>query len=265
MNGIPLSRQVYRLHLAFVRKMNDVHIFTQQAIPLLLEAHDLYEDSENSKDRRYYVPSVGRTKFARRKDIELMEIYERFISRELYENLIVTAISQFESMLFEVVKLIINAYPQKLTLSVHGVDMDRNVSLEVLLRSGSLEEVFTDVIGKRINAISHARPQAYLDYLNGIAGITTSDTAFLDYIEIKASRDIIIHNAGIVNDVYLQKAGERARGQLNKKLVIDGDYFDHCIATLKRISGIIQRDIDKNFPAKAEVKEPLVETGVEIS
>ena len=243
-----LARQVYRLHLAFVKKINDVHIFAQQAIPLLQEARETYESSSHKKDRRYYVPSIGRTKFARRTDKELKLIYERFITGELYENLIVTAISQFESMLFEVLALVIHSYPQKLTLSVQGIQVERNVPIEVILQSDNLESVLAEVIRRRISAVSYASPRAYLEYLNNVAGIKTSDPAFLNYIEIKAARDVIVHNAGIINDVYIQKAEDKSRGNLGDRLVIDSDYFDHCVATLKRVSGIIQRDVEKNFP-----------------
>lgn len=248
MGNISLSKQVYKLHLAFVRKINDVHIFVTQAIPLLEEARNAYENSQHEKDRRYYVPSIGRTKFARRTDKELKNIYERFITGEFYESFIVTAISQFESMLFEVLRLVIYAYPQKLTINIQGIQAERNVPIEVLLQSDTLENALAEVIRRRINAVSYAAPKAYLEYLNSVAGITISDPAFLDYIEIKAARDVIIHNAGVVNDVYLQKAGNNSRGLINDKLEIDFDYFNHCIATLKRVSGIIQRDIEKNFP-----------------
>jgi len=248
MANISLSRQVYDLHLAFVRKINDVHIFVQQAIPLLREARDTYESSSHNKDRRYYVPSIGKTKFARRTDKELKLVYERFITGELYENLIVTAISQFESMLFEVLGLIIRSYPQKLTLNVQGIQVERNVPIELLLQSDNLEKLLAEVIRRKITAIAYASPKAYLEYLNNVAGIKTSDPAFLDYIEIKATRDVIIHNAGVINNVYLQKTGDKSRGKIGDKLVIDSDYFDHCIATLKRISGIIHRDVENNFP-----------------
>jgi len=247
-SDLPLARRVYRLHTAFVRKVNDVHIFTMQSIPLLEEARNTYEASSHKKDRRYYVPSVGRTKFARRRDQELKEIYGRFISRELYENFIVSAVSQFESTLFEVLRLVIIAYPKKLTLNIQGVQTDRNVPLEVLLQSSSLDGALAEVIRRRINSISYASPQAYLEYLNRIAGITITDPSFHDYLEIKATRDLIIHNAGIINDIYIQKSGNKARGAIGERLTIDARYFNNCIATLKRVSGIVQRDVGKNFP-----------------
>jgi hypothetical protein len=250
MDDLPLARKVYRLHTAFVRKVNDVHIFVQQSFPVLEEARSNYEVSTHKKDRRYYVPTVGRKKFARRKDKELKEIYDRFLSRELFENLIVTAVSYFESFLFAVLQLILLEYPKKLTLSVHGIDTKKEIPLETLLDSGSREDALRAVIERQLNSLSYARPKAYLDYLNSVTGVDTLDLAFLDYVEIKATRDIIIHNSGIINNVYLSKVGNQKRGEIGDRLVIDNQYFNHCIATLKRLSGIMRRDVDKQFPEK---------------
>lgn len=252
MDEFPLPRKVYRLHLAFVRKINDVYIFVQQSLPLLEQARNNYEISTHKKDRRYYVPTVGREKFARRTDNELREIYDRFISRELFENLIVTAVSQFESFLFETLRLILVTYPQKLTLNVRGMETRREIPLEVLLEAPSREDALRQVIERQLNSLFYAAPEAYLTYLNNIASVDTSDSAFLDYIEIKAARDIIVHNSGTINKIYLAKAGDRKRGELGERLLMDSRYFGHCVATLRRLSGIIRRDVDKNFPEKNE-------------
>jgi len=248
----PLARKVFSLQVRIVGKLNDVHIFIQQAVPLLEAGRSKFEVSTHKKNRRYYVPVVGRTKFARRKDKEVKAIYDRFITRELYENLIVTAVSQFESFVFDVLRLIITEYPQKLTLSIKGVETNREVPLEVLLRSDNLKDVINEVIDKRLNTISYAPPKAYLEYLSHIVGVETTDPAFLNFIEIKATRDLIVHNSCIINEVYLSKVGDRKRGEIGETVIIDASYFDHCIATLKRVSGIIKREVEKNFPVHTD-------------
>jgi hypothetical protein len=250
MDDLPLARKIYRLHTSFVRKMNDVHIFIQQSFPLLEKAQSNYETSTHKKDRRYYVPSVGHKKFARRKDKELKEIYDRFLSRELFENLIVTSVSHFEAFLFAVLRLILLAYPKKLTLNIQGMEIKKEIPLEILLNTDDREEALRKVIERHLISLSYATPKAYLECLNKISGIDTSDPVFEDYLEIKSTRDVIIHNSGIINDVYLSKAGNKKRGKIGEQLEIDDQYFNRCIATLKRLSGIIRRDIDRSFPGK---------------
>ena len=244
-----IAIQVNRLHLAFVNKIDDTHIFAQQSIPLLEIFRSELTDSKSREHHRYFVPTVksrGGTP-QKRSDKELKEIYDRFIYRELYENLIVTAVSQFESYLFEVLRIVISAYPMKLALSIRGGEATREIPLNLLLNANSLSEVIARVIERRLNEVSYASPKEYLEYLGKIAGIDTTDPAFLDYIEIKATRDLLIHNSGFINEIYLSKVGDKKRGEIGQVATIDTDYFDLCMATLKRLSGIIQRDTTKTF------------------
>jgi hypothetical protein len=46
--------------------------------------------------------------------------------------------------------------------------------------------------------------------------------------EMTAARDLIIHNSGIVNKTYLDKAGTKARYAVGDQLVIERPYFDYC-------------------------------------
>ena len=244
-----IAIRVNRLHLAFINRIDDTHIFAQQSIPLLESYQSELTDSKSKEHHRYIVPKVKSRGGIpqKRSDKELKEIYDRFIHRELYENLIVTAVSQFESYLFEVLRIVITAYPQKLALNIKGTESKRDIPLELLLSANSLSEVITQIIDRRLNELSYASPKEYLEYLGKLLGIDITDPAFLDYIEVKATRDLVIHNRGIVNQTYLSKVGDKKRGETGQSITIDVGYFDHCVATLKRLSGIFQRDITENF------------------
>jgi len=248
----PVSIRVNRLHLAFVRRIDDTYIFSEQAIPLLNKARDELETSEYRQYGFYWVPDVKYrnskfVKFANRTDTELKEIYDRFLSQEFYEILLVASVSKFESYLLEVLRIIISAYPQKLTLNVKGVEVSRDVPLNLLLNANDLTDVLSRVIEGRLIEISYAAPKDYLEYLQKISGVDTSDSNFLDYLEIKASRDLIVHNTGVINQTYISKAGVKKRGEIGERLNIDIEYFGNSMATLKRMSGIIQRDVTKTF------------------
>lgn len=64
---------------------------------------------------------------------------------------------------------------------------------------------------------------------------------------MKASRDLIIHNGGRINQLYLDKAGRKARGGIDDKLDIDEDYFEEVIMNAKALSGAIQRETEKKI------------------
>jgi hypothetical protein len=244
-----IARKVYRMHIGLVRKVNDTHIFTAQARRVLMDAQEgSLSVTRKGKDKRYDVPSVRKGKFARRKPQEVKQIYRRFMDHELYENFIVSAISQLESFLFETLRLVLIAYPHKLKINVKGLEIDRSVPLDSLLGKDDLQAVLEEIIESRIVSISYANPKTYLQFVGKLAGIDVEDTAFEEYLEIKATRDLLIHNAGIANALYLSKAGGKGRAAIGARVDLDQRYFDHCIATIKRISGIVSRDIGKAFP-----------------
>lgn len=245
-----LAQKIYRLHLAFVREMNDMHIFVRQAIPLLEEATTGYGESSHRKDRRYYVPAIGRTKFARRKDRELKAIYDRYIDHVLYETFVVQAVSRCESNLTRVLRLILTKYPHKLNVSTSDISGSRSVPVNIILDADTLEDAKNSIIDRQLISVFYGAPKAYLAYFTKIAAVDTNDSAFANYVELKACRDLLIHNAGVVNEIYRSKVGDLARAELGDRISVDSDYFDDCLAILKRISGIIERDTTKAFPPK---------------
>lgn len=250
--SLNLARKVYRMHLSLVRRVNDTHIFAAQAIQVLQDAKtgQLSIGGKDGKDKRYDVPSVKKANFARRKPHEVKNIYSRFLDRELYENFIVSAVSQFESFLFETLRIILTAYPHKLKINVKGLEIERTVSLDTLLGKQDINEVLAEIVESRIVAISYANPRTYLQFVGKLAEIDVEDKAFEDYLEIKATRDLLIHNSGVSNAIYRSKSGAKARAEIGQFVPIDQAYFDHCVATIKRISGIVSRDVTSAFPTK---------------
>ncbi len=242
-----LERRVYRLHLSNVRRLNDTHIFASQSIPVLEEVRDEFRQSKSKRDKRYYVPYKGRAKFAKRTDAELKKIFNKYIDSGLYANLIIASVSQLETFLGDVLRYVIFCYPQKLSTKVKGISISKDVSLDFVVGSNSISEVLEKEIDRRINDVFYASPFLYFEYFKEITGVDTMDEAFEDFIEIKATRDLLVHNTGKVNQLYLSKAGGMARGKNGDRLEIDEEYFEQCIAVMKRVSGIVQRDIEEKF------------------
>lgn len=230
-----------------VKELNNMHIFFYQALSLLLDYKNNYQSDESNKLRKYYVPSIKKTKIAKRSEADLIKVYNHYINRALYENFIVISVSHFEAFLIDVLKIIILKYPNKLTANVQGLDSNRKISIDTVLNSKDINSATSKLIDDRLHSISFLPPKAYLLYFQTITGVETSHKSFEDYIEIKATRDLIIHNSGKINEIYLSKVGDLKRGELNQIIEINGEYYDHCIATLKEISKIVTAGIEANF------------------
>jgi len=246
-----VALRVARLQNAIVRELNDIYIFVRQAMPLLEDARAVHATSGHKKDRRYYVPSVARSKFARRTDRELRQIYDLFTSSRLYESFLITAIGEFEAFLARVLREIMVDYPQKLSIAVPGIAPCRQVAMDVLLASATREDAVECAISEHLRSVFFAAPSVYIEYVSKVAGVKTDGMAFDDYLEIKATRDLLVHNDRKVNGIYLEKAGEKARASLGDTIPVDSKYFDRALATMKRLSGIVKRDVEKTFPRRS--------------
>ena len=245
-----LSLRIASKQNGIVREVNDIHIFVNQALPLLDDARTPYENSSHQKDRRYYVPSVKGSKFAERTDHELRKIYERFTEHGLYETFIVSVVSKFEAFIAEVMKEILRDYPHQVGVSIPGLKPTKDVSTDILLGASDLSSAIDELIDHHINKVFYAAPTIQFAYLAEIAGIDLNDEAFEKYYELKATRDLLVHNVGVANEHYIRKAGAKARAARGQTVVVDRQYFDDSVALVKRISGIVKRDIGKKFPHK---------------
>lgn len=246
-----LARSIYRLQNKIVRDLNDAHIFLEQVTPLLGEAKAAFDQSKSKSDRRYYVPSVDRRKFAKRTDAELKSIYSHFSTVGLYEAFLVTAVSQFESFLADVLVNFFNQYPLRITEVVQGVPACPSIPPRDLMSAPDKDQLVQRVLADHTANVFRQRPSLYMAYVAKVVGVK-NDPSFSDYFEIAATRDLVVHNNRVVNGLYLEKSGKKARGQLGEKLAVDKDYYYAALGNLKKVSGAIKRDVEKKYGAGSE-------------
>lgn len=240
-----LSKKIYNRHLTLSKKLNDTYIFINQAIPILEKEKKSYHSSLISgKDSKYFVPSIKKTKYAYRTDKELQNIYNRFIRYDLFKAILSSCISDFEDFLCITLEEILREYPHKINTSITGINIKKEINISKILLYKDIDSLINQIISETIIHISYLSPSKYFEYFKIISGVNIPKDLLNKYFELKASRDIIIHNNSKINNVYLSKSGNLARGKLNETLIIDQNYFDQSIALLKRISGVVRREID---------------------
>lgn len=154
--------------------------------------------------------------------------------------------AQFEAFLFDIIKEILLDDIRKIKITVCGINFCKNIDINEVIDSSNKEEIINTIINKNLASLFYAAPKQQLEYLNKIAGISELEELFNNWIEIKATRDLIIHNQGFVNQVYLEKSGNKARQVLNKKIPIDDVYFKQTLANIKSLIGKITSKIQKN-------------------
>ena len=122
--------------------------------------------------------------------------------------------------------------------------------IEVIYHPKSKEELIHGVIEERLASVFYASPQKQLEYLDKAIGIKVPVDEWENWIEIKARRDLWVHNGGVINQIYLDKAKTKATGVVGTEATITQIYFRDSIAKMKRFVGCIDTEIRKMLIGK---------------
>lgn len=74
---------------------------------------------------------------------------------------------------------------------------------------------------------------------------------------MKATRDLLVHNDGVINAIYLEKAGELARGQNGEVVPISSEYFESSVRDMKNMSSIIYRGLLNKYGSSPEFSQSM--------
>jgi hypothetical protein len=239
-----IVEEIYRRHIRLFREINDLHIFASRTSPLLKAAAEEHKGEfiDPDEDIKLSVPGKhGQPAIARRNATELSSLLKRFANEELFANLLVTAVSRFEFYLADVLGLFLRRAPEKLLRGPRGGDSGKPVPLQLVIDAENLEELYEELIEQRIQAIFYAEPKEYCTYFNAISELEIPEESFGQFFEIKATRDLIVHNSLMVNDLYKKKAGASSRGEVGDRLKVKKDYFEASLSAMKKLSGTIEK------------------------
>lgn len=142
------------------------------------------------------------------------------------QGLFVLAVSYVESMLNDTLKYYLSVFPQKLNRQSLNATMEDLLSNQFDLVEAQIEKFLHSLAYKPIHEIVTYFCQALsLD--------ADADRLVRPLREIKATRNILLHNRLVTNSVYVEQAGEfRRTSELRQKLSVDAAYLSSSIATM---------------------------------
>ncbi len=192
--------------------------------PILLEKRELIKPIKQAIDR-------------------LEEIRIRKASNDdkiIFEGLFVLAIASFENSLNDTLKVLLTNIPTKLDMKIE------NITKDDLIDGNPLEKA----IQLKINSISYQNLKSILKYFTETTGINkdTIKEELIDKLqEIKATRNLLLHNNLIVNSLYTDTVGVYNRKPTNNKLDIDQDYLFQSICVLSTILESIMLALNEKY------------------
>jgi hypothetical protein len=186
---------------------HDYYTYTERIWRLVKEAVD--------EGRRFtFRNSATRSRVSER---TLMARRPEYIGGYLRSSTFQQFVSLFEDYVFDLLRLWLAAHPQSL--------LRKQVEVSVVLNAPDKAAILLAVADKELNELKYGRVADWFAYLHRLVRIDCPSVDEIERLaEIKASRDILVHNKGIVNATYLSKAGGRARFRDDEQLELPEDY-----------------------------------------
>jgi hypothetical protein len=137
-------------------------------------------------------------------------------------------VSLFEDYFFGLLRQWLGAYPGSLS--------KKQVEVGAVLKAPDKAAIILTVVDKELNDLKYERVADWFAYLDRLANLGCPTPAEIEKLaEIKASRDILVHNNGVVNAIYVSKAGKCARYRDGEKLEIPEQYHRESWETIKKV------------------------------
>lgn len=187
------------------------------------------------------------------KKAELLGQYQFLAFHQLAVNGLFQLVAITEAMLGDVVRALILRYPQKL-------GGKRQVPIQAVLESHSIEEMHLRAADLVLNELSYKSPAEFATSLESLLSLNLLECpAYHKYMEIKASRDIFVHNRGVANETYCRKAATHARVASGASLPADIQYFLESFEVCLQLNEWLERELhgrwhSSQFEARASAK-----------
>lgn len=174
---------------------------------------------------------------------DLISRYEHLGLTQLPINAIYQLITTIETLLGNVIRAVLNEFPAK-------IPNKRKVDAEMILESSSLEVVKHKIIDSILNELNYKSPRDFAVEFNNFIGINLLEKpVYHRYIELKATRDIYIHNAGVANEVYLAKSDTLARVRNGEVLPVTIQYFLESYEYCLQLTEVLEQGLHKVWPS----------------
>ena len=214
---------------------SEIKAHRDQILDALAAAHDYYVDSVAAWRivRRFVakghpVSVRNRLTGTVRAGNELAAKGQYYVTEYVATATFQQFVSLFEDFIFGLMGLWLEAFPQQLG--------DQKLSFSIVVEATDLDSVKREVVSRRLNELKYEQLREWFKSLDKMVdlGCPTQDE-IAQLSEIKASRDVLVHNHGIVNATYERKAGTFSRFNLGQKLEISSDYHREAWELIRKV------------------------------
>lgn len=136
--------------------------------------------------------------------------------------------SLFEDFVFGVMRQWLLAYPQSLAR--------KQLPFSVILEAADLKAVKLEAVNRELNELNYKKVREWFAYLEGMAKLKCPTDDEIDRLtEIKATRDVYVHNRGVASSIYEEKSGAKKRCKAGERLEIPEHYHRESWELIRKV------------------------------
>ncbi|PKM56621.1 MAG: hypothetical protein CVU98_10330 [Firmicutes bacterium HGW-Firmicutes-3] len=233
-----LYKDISRLKMKIQKELNNTYIWSNVALDAIAEKT---HDSVFLKKVNFKVPKTRVTSYKaiNRSEEAAKELMSSAFEYDLRYSIFTYVIAQFEAYLAEIIETTLKYEPRKLLGKVDGIKHTSAVNISDIILSESRDDIIESIIKMELMNIFYASPKKQSKYFSEVLNISVDEIFWNYWFNYKAARDLIVHNGGIVNDVYNKKVTSDAKLLCGEKIVISHEYYCDTIRHLKSFAGMM--------------------------
>ena len=161
-------------------------------------------------------------------DQQLQGLAQKYVTGYLPSSTFQNFVSTLEKFVVDFLIAWLTEYPG--SLSMH------DLKFQTVLDSAGKDEIIAAVVQKKVYGLTYGRVSEWFQYLNTVAHLDCPSQDQIERLaEIKASRDVLVHNNGIANERYVDKSMGRHRFSDGDALELPESYHRDSWQLIKEI------------------------------
>ena len=249
--------------------LNNIYYVTELSKSSLIDIRKKLIERDDYHIKIDFPDATGTLKKSKKRKSRTVKVLKSAIRYDLYSNSLISAVAATEGFIERIVSIALILDPRRLAhpikkqskkgrISQPEIEVkidEASVSLRCVLDADSIESIYESVINDKIMKLMYASPNDYFGYLKNALDIEIPSDLIGKYVEIKATRDLLTHNQGYVNDLYFHKVGDSARAtKINQRIPLPAGYFSESIGIMKRIVTVIYQEASKVYLGVSDQK-----------
>jgi hypothetical protein len=120
--------------------------------------------------------------------------------------------------------------------------------MQIVLQASSIEDIHLRATDVLLNELAYKSLDEFAKEVESLLQLNLLECpAFHKYGELKATRDIHIHNQGFANETYVRKAGTHVRTRSNMRLPVPLQYFWESYECCLQLTEWLEKELHEHW------------------